>query len=415
MGSPAQDRDRDLSESPGMSQQTFHYERAKLYEEVWTEPVRTVAKRYGISGVALAKICRKLKVPVPGRGYWAEKQAGKEPVRASLPVLPTSAPTTITTVRTVPDGGPLVEPKVLARVHEERSSDKIIVPNELTAPHALVERSAELLRKVPENGFVFARNKPCLDIAVGSSTLERALRIADALIKALEARGIPVAVVDKPNRADPSSISHATRVVVDGEEIEWGLAEGSRREMGPPPPPPKDYTGAMRTSWLKYKQPEPIHVPNGVLALEIHGERYVSLGTRSTWKDGRHQRVETCLNGFIAELFTTAAALKRRREGIERSRREWEEKTRRHQEAVQRQQDEANREKELADQLNRWRMARDARQYVKELVEAAVAEGHDIPADSRLGLRLAWVSAYADRLDPVAAVRNDLRAALAPG
>ena len=63
-----------------MGRQTIRYERAQLYDEVWAEPVRTVAKRYGISDVALAKICRRLSVPVPGRGYWAEKEAGKSPL-----------------------------------------------------------------------------------------------------------------------------------------------------------------------------------------------------------------------------------------------------------------------------------------------------------------------------------------------
>ncbi len=31
------------------------YEREKLYQEVWAEPVQVVAERYGVSGVALAK------------------------------------------------------------------------------------------------------------------------------------------------------------------------------------------------------------------------------------------------------------------------------------------------------------------------------------------------------------------------
>ena len=30
------------------------YEREKLYEEVWAEPVKIVASRYGVSDVALA-------------------------------------------------------------------------------------------------------------------------------------------------------------------------------------------------------------------------------------------------------------------------------------------------------------------------------------------------------------------------
>lgn len=39
--------------------------RETLYAEVWTEPVLVVAKRYGVSNVALAKACRKLSVPLP--------------------------------------------------------------------------------------------------------------------------------------------------------------------------------------------------------------------------------------------------------------------------------------------------------------------------------------------------------------
>lgn len=64
---------------------TLRYERAKLYEEVWAEAVTTVAKRYGISDVALRKICRQLAVPVPPLGYWANVAAGKEPRTPPLP------------------------------------------------------------------------------------------------------------------------------------------------------------------------------------------------------------------------------------------------------------------------------------------------------------------------------------------
>jgi hypothetical protein len=36
-----------------------------------------LAKEYGISDVRIAKICKKLGVPVPGRGCWAKKDAGR--------------------------------------------------------------------------------------------------------------------------------------------------------------------------------------------------------------------------------------------------------------------------------------------------------------------------------------------------
>ena len=50
---------------------TIRYEREKLYDEVWAEPVQTVARRYGVSDVALRKTCEKLAVPLPARGDWA--------------------------------------------------------------------------------------------------------------------------------------------------------------------------------------------------------------------------------------------------------------------------------------------------------------------------------------------------------
>jgi hypothetical protein len=36
-----------------------------------------IAPKYGISAVALGKVCRKLQIPIPGRGYWVKKQFGK--------------------------------------------------------------------------------------------------------------------------------------------------------------------------------------------------------------------------------------------------------------------------------------------------------------------------------------------------
>jgi len=65
------------------------FNRERLYEEVWSEPMWNLASKYGVSDVALAKTCRKLKVPLPGRGYWAKVAAGKVTrTRPPLPVFP---------------------------------------------------------------------------------------------------------------------------------------------------------------------------------------------------------------------------------------------------------------------------------------------------------------------------------------
>jgi hypothetical protein len=70
-----------------------HYDREELYDDVWKSPIREIAKLHGISDVALAKTCRKLFIPLPGRGYWAKKAAG-QPVqpRPLLPLVQTRPP-----------------------------------------------------------------------------------------------------------------------------------------------------------------------------------------------------------------------------------------------------------------------------------------------------------------------------------
>jgi len=66
------------------------YNRAELYEKVWSQPMRTLAQKYGVSDVYLARVCRLLRVPLPGLGYWAKKSAGKATKkRPPLPPLPT--------------------------------------------------------------------------------------------------------------------------------------------------------------------------------------------------------------------------------------------------------------------------------------------------------------------------------------
>lgn len=63
--------------------------REKLYEEVWAEPMLAVAARYEVSSSFLGRICRRMKVPCPPRGYWAKKSAGRKP---RIPPLPAPEP-----------------------------------------------------------------------------------------------------------------------------------------------------------------------------------------------------------------------------------------------------------------------------------------------------------------------------------
>jgi hypothetical protein len=62
--------------------------RKKLYDLVWSEPMRNLSARFGISDVALKKTCARAGIPTPDRGYWAKKEAGKETFQAVLPIRP---------------------------------------------------------------------------------------------------------------------------------------------------------------------------------------------------------------------------------------------------------------------------------------------------------------------------------------
>jgi hypothetical protein len=49
-----------------------------MYDLVWSQPMTKVAEGFGISDVALKKICEKHRVPMPARGYWAKKNLAPE-------------------------------------------------------------------------------------------------------------------------------------------------------------------------------------------------------------------------------------------------------------------------------------------------------------------------------------------------
>ena len=61
------------------------WNREELYQEVWREPMVKLAMKHGVSGVMLGKVCRKLFIPVPRRGYWARIASGQKVSVQALP------------------------------------------------------------------------------------------------------------------------------------------------------------------------------------------------------------------------------------------------------------------------------------------------------------------------------------------
>lgn len=61
------------------------WNRFELYNDVWEQPLVKLSRKYGISDVRLGKVCRKLKIPHPGRGYWAKRAVGQTVEQVPLP------------------------------------------------------------------------------------------------------------------------------------------------------------------------------------------------------------------------------------------------------------------------------------------------------------------------------------------
>jgi predicted amidophosphoribosyltransferase len=56
--------------------QKFHIDKEELSKLVWEMPTEQIGKKYGVSGKAIEKRCKRLGIPKPPRGYWAKLRAG---------------------------------------------------------------------------------------------------------------------------------------------------------------------------------------------------------------------------------------------------------------------------------------------------------------------------------------------------
>ncbi len=66
--------------------------REELYERVWSTPATRLSKEFGISDVALGKVCKKLDIPKPYPGYWQQLAAGRRVHKEPLPPIRPSVP-----------------------------------------------------------------------------------------------------------------------------------------------------------------------------------------------------------------------------------------------------------------------------------------------------------------------------------
>lgn len=357
--------------------------REELYQLVWKTPGTVLAKEFGISDVGLAKICKRLNVPRPYRGYWQLIEAGQ---KLSIPPLPPPKKGTPARAFISPYVKPehQLEVKVAAALIETESllANKIIVADTLHGAHPLIRETRKLLETgfVDSYGRAFAKwsekPKQVLNVKVSKKSLHRALRIMDALLKAIDTRGGEIEVKDRE-----------TLCIMNHARVRFNLWEKVKRSE-------RELTAEEREK--SYVPNRWIYTPTGEFMFTI--DEWV-VG-RKSWKDKKQKPIEDQLNDIVVGL-TTASEIIHSRD-LERAREELRrlEEARQHQEMQRQRRLEEERREELDTMAALWVKSRNLRAFIEECEHSMSSSGAPI-SESAEARWLRWARAYADSIDPL--------------
>ncbi|MDM0108654.1 hypothetical protein QTH97_27155 [Variovorax sp. J22R24] len=309
--------------------------REDLYRRVWETPLTRLAAEWGLTDVGLAKLCRRHNIPTPPVGHWTKVAHGKGVMR---PALPEANETTValSTAPAPPSTGAAV-------VAEEFPDLKIVVRQDLSnlAPVAAATFVSLLKTKTADSGLVFSGGPKLASCSLSRATVERAVRLLDAIERAL-----PAVNAKFVHAKDAGRLS----VEVDGEKVTFSLDEKFKRT--------EHVTQDPRYPSLK----------NRDYTYEFSGDLKVSIDGyydgRKTWSDGSRARLDDKLTEVILGLVAAARSMRARREEREAQRLRWEEVAKiRAREAEEERRLLAFRSK-FANEAAAWVRHREAQEYL---------------------------------------------------
>lgn len=378
------------------------WNRDELYEDVWSQPLISLVPKYGVSAVAIGKTCRKLQVPLPGRGYWAKKAHGHPVTRKPLPKV-SDVPRIVryqrpTIVNTLPSPPPKPEFPVededkieIDRIDRMLSAGAFIVKKPRKAlRHPLIVAARNILHRASVSKAILQTpwNGSCLDIRVSKASLGRALATMAAIIAVLEENGVKVKVAscDKPW----GGRSIETGATILGEKIQFGISERIRHMRVPDTAAAPDAAGRPR--FVRHYE------ATGELSIQVFSN---SNYFTTIWRDTKQTKVESHVPECVASMMKIAVeyrrnTAKRLQEELFKKLR-WEE-LRQLKTLVDA---EENRIQRLEQGADDWHRARAIREYILALVDCRKEQGKELGPDTALGRWVTWALEQADRIDPL--------------
>jgi hypothetical protein len=261
-------------------------------------------------------------------------------------------------------------------------------------PHTLVASAIKHFEKAKtqRSGFVTPQRGNGLYVLVTPSCVARAIRLADALLKALEAKGYKLGT----KKGEDGGVC----VEIDGQEVGVSIEE----DIDHSGHTPTKFELARKKREFWFRIPKYDERPSGRISFIIDNTN----GGWRRWREGSRWKQEQRIDKVVLGIERAAAALKAARLESERRHREWEEESKRREEATRLQAEERSRVQAVGEIVYRWRLARDVRSLMAELGAVSKGEG-DAGQKQDLSEFVTWAIAYADRIDPVA--RNRVRLA----
>jgi hypothetical protein len=364
-----------------------NWNREELYAEIWEAPAIKVAAKYGISSVMLGKVCRKLQIPLPGRGYWAKKEFGKPvnkmplPDAENLPIVHRFKEMASQNAQ-VPAPEPEPTDPEYQRILQVES--RIVVADPAAPRHKLVIATAKSLRiaKPDNRGIVQASwNENVLNIRVSKNSIDRALNIMNAIIMLLESEQFTVAV---------KSERHGATAHVFGHHVPFSIVEKTRQ------------MGRKEVTRYSYTHTEMEYQPSGDLEFRAADEYYGD----KTIRDGKTQKLENLISKSVGAILREArdrviSAEKQRLREIEERKRAQERAA-----LAEKITEEEKKVQDLDAWVNSWERAQKMRDFISALAKMWEKQGHDLSPESEKSQRIVWMKQQADRFDPLIESQN---------
>jgi hypothetical protein len=384
--------------------------REKLYDEIWTEPITKVSKRYGVSDSYLIRVLKGLNVPRPSRGYWATVAAGIHPEK---PPLPTAKPgDAITWSR---DGQIEFATSTAVETKATRSKRTARV-----AIHGLVREAYEHFKNVRDSSSAYLKpyKKLTIDLIVSKDTLERGLSITSQFYLLLEALGHHVRIapygqyihraeVDERENTKPQryysdlwspyrpTVVYIQDVVIGltifeiSEEIEVGYLNGEFIPIAQYLQHPKVKNKSVHT-WTTKKDK-----PSGRLCIQAYSTHP---GTKwlKQWKESKPGEFSKTLKSIVTELCNSVGEISHAtqiaKQEAEERQRQWDiqrEKDRREAEEKRQAKNLKDSRDELFSIIETWAEAKRIDEFFKD----AQLRANDLSDEDRQSIEVRLIEA----------------------